>query len=186
MAARRGGRRRPVGFRGEHRVAGGESVRSRGGQWSRLLVALLLGLLLAPIAGADPAAAAPAPPAGYAQSIVVSLSRQLLWAYEWETVVLRTAVSTGKPGFETPTGLFAINAKLESQTMEGVIGGESYNVPDVPWVMYFTDWGHALHGTYWHTNFGVPMSHGCVNLPVETAAWLYGWAPIGTPVQIVW
>ena len=177
-------RRFRVGDRHQH--LGRTGRRGHAAPATRLVVALLLGLLLAPLVGTDGAAAAPAPPAGYAQSIVVSLSRQLLWAYEWDTVILRTAVSTGKPGFETPTGLFAINAKLESQTMEGVIGGESYNVPDVPWVMYFTDWGHALHGTYWHANFGVPMSHGCVNLPVETAAWLYGWAPIGTLVRIVW
>ena len=178
--------RRRVWFDGRHDDGGRESRRKCVAPAPRLVIALLLGLLLAPLAGAGEAAAAPAPPAGYAQSIVVSLSRQILWAYEGPTVVLRTAVSTGKPGFETPTGLFAINSKLESQTMAGVIGGESYNVPDVPWVMYFTDVGHALHGTYWHANFGVPMSHGCVNLPVDTAAWLYGWAPIGTPVQIVW
>ena len=56
--------------------------------------------------------------------------------------------------------------------MEGVIGGEYYNVPDVPCVMYFTNGGHALHGTYWHSNFGTPMSHGCVNLPMDVAAWM--------------
>jgi lipoprotein-anchoring transpeptidase ErfK/SrfK len=69
--------------------------------------------------------------------------------------------------------------------MEGVIGGEYYNVPDVPWVLYFTNSGHALHGTYWHNNFGTPMSHGCVNLPLDVAAWLYDWAPMGTPVRVV-
>ncbi|HLL49593.1 MAG TPA: L,D-transpeptidase [Thermomicrobiales bacterium] len=52
-------------------------------------------------------------------------------------------------------------------------------------MLYFTNRGHALHGTYWHTNFGAPMSHGCVNLPLDVAAWLYRWAPIGTPVLVV-
>ena len=52
--------------------------------------------------------------------------------------------------------------------------------------MYFTDYGHALHGTYWHGNFGVPMSHGCVNLPTEAAVWLYDWAPVGTWLEIVY
>jgi lipoprotein-anchoring transpeptidase ErfK/SrfK len=69
--------------------------------------------------------------------------------------------------------------------MEGVLGGEYYNVPDVPDVMYFTDFGHALHGTYWHNNFGTPMSHGCVNLPMDVAAWMYQWASVGTRVEIV-
>lgn len=116
--------------------------------------------------------------------IDVNLSTQYLVAYDGDSVFLESYVSTGRPGFDTPTGTFSINSKLESQTMEGVIGGEYYNVPDVPWVMYFTDEGHALHGTYWHNNFGNVMSHGCVNLPMDVAEALYAWAPIGTPVVI--
>ncbi|HET9658820.1 MAG TPA: L,D-transpeptidase [Thermomicrobiales bacterium] len=116
--------------------------------------------------------------------IDVNLSDQYLIVYDGNTDIAETYVSTGRPGFDTPTGTFYINTKLESQTMEGVLGGEYYNVPDVPWVMYFTDLGHALHGTYWHNNFGATMSHGCVNLPMDFAAWLYGIAEIGTPVVI--
>jgi lipoprotein-anchoring transpeptidase ErfK/SrfK/nucleotide-binding universal stress UspA family protein len=140
-------------------------------------------LLLMPLA----AALAKAPPAAArrGKAIVVSLSQQAMWVYKGDEVVLSSLVSTGRAGFETPTGSFAILSKLPSQTMEGVIGGEYYNVPDVPNVMYFTNAGHALHGTYWHNNFGTPMSHGCVNLPMDVAAWLYAWAPIGTPVFIV-
>ena len=119
------------------------------------------------------------------KAIVVSISRQVVWAFRGEKVVLSSYVSTGKAGFDTPTGSFAVLTKLPLQTMEGVIGGEYYNVPDVPSVLYFTDRGHALHGTYWHNNFGTPMSHGCVNLPLDVAAWLYNWAPVGTPVLIV-
>jgi lipoprotein-anchoring transpeptidase ErfK/SrfK len=114
----------------------------------------------------------------------ISIGQQYLWAWEGGEVVLETYVSTGRPGFDTPYGTFYINSKLESQTMEGVLGGEYYNVPDVPWVMYFTDVGHAIHGAYWHSNFGAVMSHGCVNLPLDVAAWMYGWAPIGTRVEI--
>lgn len=114
----------------------------------------------------------------------VDLTNQSLVAYEGDTPVLTTLVSTGREGFETPTGEFHVLVKLESQTMEGVIGGEYYNVPDVPWVMYFTDEGHALHGTYWHNNFGNVMSHGCVNLPMDVAEWMYGWADIGMRVEI--
>jgi lipoprotein-anchoring transpeptidase ErfK/SrfK len=114
----------------------------------------------------------------------VNLSEQYMTVWNGDHVLLGTYVSTGVPGLDTPTGTFYVNSKLESQTMEGVIGGEYYNVPDVPWVMYFTDEGHALHGTYWHSNFGTPMSHGCVNLPMDVAEYLYSITPIGTRVEI--
>jgi lipoprotein-anchoring transpeptidase ErfK/SrfK len=116
--------------------------------------------------------------------IEVNLSTQYLIAWEGDVSVAETYVSTGRPGFDTPPGTYHILVKLESQTMEGVIGGEYYNVPDVPWVQYFTNYGHALHGTYWHNNFGATMSHGCVNLPMDFAQWLYGWTSIGTRVEI--
>jgi lipoprotein-anchoring transpeptidase ErfK/SrfK len=119
------------------------------------------------------------------KTIVVSISQQILWAYKGDRVMLNSYVSTGRAGFDTPVGSFTVLTKLPSQTMEGVIGGEYYNVPDVPSVLYFTNSGHALHGTYWHSNFGTPMSHGCVNLPLDVAAWLYDWAPIGTRVLII-
>ena len=132
------------------------------------------------------ALAAPAIGSAKAQkSIVVSLGQQMFWAYKGDKVVLSSYVSTGKAGFDTPTGSYSVLSKLPSQTMEGVIGGEYYNVPDVPSVLYFTSNGHAIHGTYWHNNFGWPMSHGCVNLPLDVAAWLYRWTPVGTPVLIV-
>jgi lipoprotein-anchoring transpeptidase ErfK/SrfK len=132
------------------------------------------------------ALAAPATGVAKAQkTIVISISHQMLWAYKGDQVVISSSVSTGRAGFDTPVGSFAVLTKLPSQTMEGVIGGEYYNVPDVPWVLYFTNTGHALHGTYWHNNFGTPMSHGCVNLPLDVAAWLYDWAPLGTRVLIV-
>ena len=130
----------------------------------------------------------PAAPArtssGGSKSIVVDLSRQHLYAYEGDTVVFDTAVSTGRDGFNTPTGSFHIYAKLPMQTMEGTIGGEYYRVPNIPNVMYING-GVALHGTYWHNLFGIRrMSHGCVNLPLGAAAWLYKWAPSGTPVDV--
>jgi hypothetical protein len=129
--------------------------------------------------------AAPLAPAGATKSIVISLTDQALWAYEGREVVKATYVSTGTKKFKTPPGLFYINTKLPVEDMAGVIGGESYDVPKVPDVMYFTDVGHAIHGAYWHDNFGEPMSHGCVNLPLDVSKWLYDWAPVGTPVLIV-
>jgi len=129
--------------------------------------------------------AGPGPVPGVPKSIVVSLSQQTMWAYDSNTVALSSLVSTGKAGFETPTGQFSIVVKTPVDDMEGLIGGEYYDVDEVPDVMYFTGVGHAFHGTYWHNNFGTPMSHGCVNLPLDVAAWLYAWAPMGTPVLIV-
>jgi L,D-transpeptidase catalytic domain len=127
----------------------------------------------------------PPPPPGYSKAIVVSISQQSMWAYEGDVAVLSTYISTGKERFDTPTGLFFVNSKLPVQDMAGVLGGEYYDVPQVPDVMYFTNRGHAIHGTYWHNNFGNPMSHGCVNVPLGTSTWLYNWATVGTPVLIV-
>lgn len=116
--------------------------------------------------------------------IDVNLSYEYMTVYQGNTVLMETYISSGKPGFETPTGTFYINSMLPEQDMEGVIGGEYYNVPSVPWVMYFTNEGHAIHGAYWHNNFGTPMSHGCLNMPVDLAAYLYSIAKIGTRVEI--
>jgi hypothetical protein len=127
----------------------------------------------------------PGPVPNTAKSIVVSISQQRMWAYEGDTVVISSLVSTGKPGFDTPVGTFSISKKVEMQDMEGLIGGEYYNVESVPDVMYFTTVGHAFHGTYWHNNFGAVMSHGCVNLPMDIASALYDWTPMATTVQIV-
>ena len=63
----------------------------------------------------------------------------------------------------------------------GTPGVDYYDLPNVPYSMFFYQ-GYAIHGTYWHTNFGHPMSHGCVNLPTAEAKWFYEWAPVGTPV----
>ena len=116
--------------------------------------------------------------------IDINLSTQYMVVYSGDAVVLETYISSGRPGFDTPTGTFFINTMLPSQDMEGVIGGEYYNVPEVPDVMYFTDVGHAIHGAYWHNNFGAPMSHGCINMPLDMADYLYSIATIGTRVEI--
>jgi lipoprotein-anchoring transpeptidase ErfK/SrfK len=141
---------------------------------------------------AAPAPAKPKPKAVVAAArggkyIIVDLSDQWLYAYEGDTLVYDAGVSTGKDGFNTPPGTFAVYAKLRSQTMEGNLGGEYYNVPNVPHVMYING-GVAIHGTYWHNQFGtgVRRSHGCINLPLWAAAWIYDWAPMGTSVTVRW
>ncbi len=111
--------------------------------------------------------------------IVVDLSEQTMRAYEDGRLVRKVEVSTGLPETPTVTGQYHIYVKRPAQTMSG----PNYYLPDVPWVMYFYQ-GYGLHGTYWHDNFGQPMSHGCVNLPTEEAKWLYEWAEIGTPVLV--
>lgn len=116
----------------------------------------------------------------------VSLSYEYMTIYQGNNVLLELYISSGKPGFETPPGTFYVNSMLTSQDMEGVLGGEYYNVPEVPWVMYFTGEGHAIHGTYWHNNFGAPMSHGCINMPIWAAEYLYSIAYVGMRVEIHW
>ncbi|HQY32057.1 MAG TPA: L,D-transpeptidase [Thermomicrobiales bacterium] len=143
-------------------------------------------LFYAPVIATTPTG--PGPIQGGYKEIVVSISEQYLWAYEDGGTVLETYVSTGTaetPAVTTPVGYFSILTKYDSQTMEGTISGEYYRVEDVPYVMYFDNLGDALHGTYWHNNFGTPMSHGCVNLPMDVAAWMYEWAPIGTLVTVI-
>ena len=65
------------------------------------------------------------------------------------------------------------------------MSGPGYYLPNVEWVMYFYQ-GYGLHGTYWHSNFGQPMSHGCVNLTNDDARWFYEFASLGTPVHVKW
>lgn len=132
--------------------------------------------------------AGPGPQQGALKEIVVSVGRQSLWAYENGKLVTATLVSTGTAEIvetSTPIGQYTVLTKYQEQTMQGVINNEAYKVEDVPWVMYFDNLGNALHGTYWHENFGAPMSHGCVNLPMNVAQYLYSWAPEGTAVTII-
>ncbi|MFT4039017.1 MAG: L,D-transpeptidase [Thermomicrobiales bacterium] len=132
--------------------------------------------------------AGPGPQQGGWKEIVVSISQQRMWAYEGGELVVTSLVSTGVgnvPETVTPLGFHQILSKYDVQTMEGTISDEYYRVPDVPNVMYFDNLGNALHGAYWHNNFGTPMSHGCINLPLDIAAWMFGWADVGTPVTVI-
>ncbi|HYI25556.1 MAG TPA: L,D-transpeptidase [Thermomicrobiales bacterium] len=123
-------------------------------------------------------------PNGGAVVIDINLSTQYMTVYQGDAVIGETYISSGRDQFATPTGTFWINNKYEFDDMDGVLGGEYYNVPQVPDVMYFTDVGHAIHGAYWHDNFGSPMSHGCVNVPLAFAEWLFDISPSGTRVDI--
>jgi LysM repeat protein len=135
------------------------------------------GVYAQPDTWSAPAAAAPTITTG--KQIVVDLSDQRVYAYENGALVRNVLISSGMWYAPTVTGDFRIYLKYDSQLMTG----PGYYLPGVPWVMYFYQ-GYSLHGTYWHSNFGTPMSHGCVNMPTPEAAWLYTWAPIGTPVHV--
>ncbi len=111
--------------------------------------------------------------------IDVDLSQQRLYAYEGDTLVNSFIVSTGTWQTPTVTGEFKVWIKLRSSDMSG----PGYYLPDVPFVMYFyKDYG--IHGTYWHNNFGTPMSHGCVNLTIADAEWIYNFSSVGTVVNV--
>lgn len=119
--------------------------------------------------------------------IEVSLNAQSVTCYEYDKVVLQTSISSGLPNgnagsngipTRTPAGDFRVQVKMPSKHMgDGSLAAdiEAYELPGVAWVSFFTDQGHAFHGTYWHDNFGVPMSHGCINMRTEEAKWIFRW-----------
>lgn len=109
----------------------------------------------------------------------VDLSDQRMYAYEGDTLVNTFVVSTGTWQTPTVTGKFKVWIKLRSAPMSG----PGYYLPDVPYIMYFYG-DYGIHGTYWHNNFGVPMSHGCVNLSIPDAEWAYNFASVGTVVNV--
>ncbi len=115
--------------------------------------------------------------------IDVNVSSQSLVAYEGGLPVFETLVSTGKSQYPTVTGQFRIWLRFRSQDMNGYRLGYDYYLRNVPYVQYFYQ-DYALHGTFWHNNFGTPMSHGCVNLPTPAAEWLFEWADYGTMVNV--
>ena len=134
-----------------------------------------------PTAPPAPAAIAPVDPTATGRWIEVDLSDQVLLCWEGATLARRVIVSTGLPYTPTPTGRYTIQTKYLATPMSG----PGYYLPNVPHTMYFYR-GYAIHGAYWHNNFGQPMSHGCINLPLGDAAWVYNFASIGTPVVIHW
>lgn len=108
--------------------------------------------------------------------IEVNISEQKVRAWEGNNVIMEFPISSGKWA-PTPTGDFRIWYKTRYQSMVGgsQILGTYYNLPNVPNNMFFYQ-GYALHGAYWHNNFGQPMSHGCVNEPLANAAAIFDWA----------
>jgi hypothetical protein len=132
------------------------------------------------------------------KKIEVNLTTQMLMAYEYDKVVFQTNISSGIPGggvsgekgisTTTPDGVFDITDKYPSKHMgysyfssysnkENLLAlADGYVLAGVPWTSFFTTQGHAFHGTYWHENFGAPMSHGCINMRSNEANWIFRWA----------
>lgn len=111
--------------------------------------------------------------------IAVDLTQQILYVYRGSQLVTGFVVSSGVRAFKTVTGIYKIYAKYPAIDMRG----PGYDLADVPYSMFFHK-GYAIHGTYWHNNFGRPMSRGCVNMVTEESAWLYENAPVGTYVIV--
>ena len=135
-----------------------------------------------PIPAAEISPISPGVPMGK-KRIDVNLRSQILTCYEYDQVVFTTDVATGLEGLSidestaTPVGKFNVLVKMPSKHMGGgsLFSESGEPLPGVPWTSFFTGEGHAFHGTYWHDNFGVPMSHGCVNMRSEEAKWLFRW-----------
>ena len=119
--------------------------------------------------------------------IVVDVSEEMLYAYDGDTLFMKEPVSTGLELTPTARGTFTIFKMTPARYMQGPLPGVSdqvYDLPGVPWNLYFTESGAVIHGAYWHDHFGEPWSHGCVNLPPQKAKQLYDWAVVGTKVTI--
>ena len=124
--------------------------------------------------------------------IDINLAAQVLIAYEGNTEVFRTRVATGNTFqredgtvdyFETPPGAYRVMLKAPSRHMgsSGTLGGFDY--PGVPWCVFFTDDGLAIHGTYWHNDYGAKRSHGCVNARPDDALWIFRWTSPEMPYE---
>ena len=114
--------------------------------------------------------------------IDVDVDTEILVAYEGDTAVYSTMVSTGAKDTPTETGVYRMWLKESEADMKGLNGEDPYSVATVPWTQFFSpEKGLALHTAYWHDQFGVRRSHGCVNLAPRDARWLYFWSDPQVP-----
>lgn len=119
--------------------------------------------------------------------IVINVTEQMLYAYDGDTLFMKESVSTGLKDTPTKVGTYSVYKKTPSRYMQGAANGQEdqyYDLPGVPWNLYFTYDGDVIHGAYWHNSFGQKWSHGCVNMKPQSAEKLYKWAVVGTPVIV--
>lgn len=130
----------------------------------------------------------PTPPEGIDRNrwIEINLYEQTLAVYEDNQLVFATLIASGIDPFFTRPGLFQVYEKLEKTNMSGAFEpdrSDYYYLENVPYTLYF-DEARAIHGAYWRTLFGYPQSHGCINLSIGDAAWIYSWADVGDWVYV--
>lgn len=122
------------------------------------------------------------------KKIIVDRSDQTLTAYDGTSTFMTAIISTGLELTPTPRGEFTIYKKTPSRYMQGPLpylnSKQYYDLPGVPWNLYFTEGGAVIHGAYWHTSFGKAYSHGCVNMTPTEAQKLYHWAEVGTKILV--
>ncbi len=143
----------------------------------------------------EPDEFAPIHPGVPDKHIAIELSRQMVTCYEGDQVVLTSRCASGasfkikdeQVDFSTPHGEFKAILKMPSRHMRAPEAERDsdawFDLPGVPWSTFFTYDGIAIHGTYWHNDFGVPRSHGCVNVPIEVARWIYFWTEPEAPYE---
>lgn len=118
---------------------------------------------------------------GADKRVVVTLDEQRIDCYENDTLVFSTLISSGGKGFDTPRGEWFVVLKQPSRHMysdpedTAFSDPNFYDLPGVPFATFFTTMGHAIHGTYWHGDYGRPRSSGCLNATPEAARWIYRW-----------
>jgi lipoprotein-anchoring transpeptidase ErfK/SrfK len=136
------------------------------------------------------AAFAPINPGARDKHIVVTLDEQRIDCYEGDRIVFSTLTSSGGEGFDTPDGEHAVVYKQPSRHMysdpelEAFSDPNFFDLPGVPFNIFFTTQGHAIHGTYWHGDYGRPRSHGCLNVTPEAARWLFRWVEPTLPYDV--
>ena len=120
------------------------------------------------------------------KTIEVDLPNQEVFCYEDGQLVYSTMCSTGSEGFGTPWGEHNVVLKQPSRHMYGdgnLADPNFFDLPGVPWTTFFTTLGHAIHGTYWHSDYGRERSHGCVNVSPEASRWIYNWCTPAAPYR---
>jgi hypothetical protein len=128
-----------------------------------------------------PAELTPLSPRVEDKRILIELGRQRLTCFEGQEAVFETRLASGMPGMATPLGTHRVLRKVPTTRMIGGEGNDYYDLPGIAFVTYFTSKGVAIHGTYWHNDYGRRRSHGCVNTPTAAAQWIYRWTRPNVP-----
>ena len=129
----------------------------------------------------DPSDVTPLSPDVTNKRIEVNLKKQTITAFENDNPVLTHLICSGAGGFGTPRGTHKVLYKMVTSRMIGGSGSSYYDLPGVPFCTFFTYSGVAIHGTYWHNDYGRPRSHGCVNVPSDVSRWFWRWTLPAAP-----